>query len=349
MSISFLDFIHYFINNPALRITTILILGVILVNGWTDAPNAIATCVATGALEMEKAIRMAALFNFAGILFMTTINAKVASTIYHIVDFGSHSQIALTALCAAMTAIIVWAAGAWYFGIPTSESHALIAGLSGASIAIYGGTGGIHGTEWIKVLYGLLFSLVLGVGLGICMGKLVSKTKQGHNYGKAQIASAAAMAFMHGAQDGQKFMGVFMLGIFLAKGQTEVTNFKIPFWMMLLCSITMFLGTAIGGRRIIQTVGVEMVELKSPQGFAADMAGVVCLFLSTVIGIPVSTTHVKTTAIMGVGAASDISHINKKIVKEMILAWILTFPGCGLIGYLMAKFFMKIILYGILL
>lgn len=348
MSISFSAFLQQLISNPILRITVILILGVILVNGWTDAPNAIATCVATGALEMKSAIRMAALFNFAGILFMSIFNSKVATTIFHIVDFGNHPGIALTALCAAMTAIILWAAGAWYFGIPTSESHALVAGLSGASIAIYHGTGGIHGSEWIKVLYGLFFSVLLGAMLGFILGKIVYGKAKSKLFAKAQIASAAAMAFMHGAQDGQKFMGVFMLGVFLAKGKANVSNFEIPFWMMLLCSFLMFIGTAIGGKRIIQTVGIDMVPLEQSQGFAADMAGAISLLFSTLAGFPVSTTHVKTTAVMGVGAAGDRTGINIKIVQEMVLAWILTFPGCGLIGYLMAKFFMKIISCGIL-
>lgn len=134
-----------------------------------------------------------------------------------------------------------------------------------------------------------------------------------------------------------------MLGVFLAKGKTDVSNFEIPFWMMLLCSFVMFIGTSIGGKRIIQTVGMDMVPLEKPQGFAADMAGAISLLFSTLAGFPVSTTHVKTTAILGVGAAKDRSGINKKIVQEMVLAWLLTFPGCGLIGYLMAKFFMKII------
>lgn len=148
------------------------------------------------------------------------------------------------------------------------------------------------------------------------------------------------MAFMHGAQDGQKFMGVFMLGIFLAGGKDGVTSFQIPLWLMILCSMVMALGTSIGGYRIIKAVGMDMVKLEKYQGFAADMAGAVCLLLSSLTGIPVSTTHTKTTAIMGVGASRRLSAVNWGVVKEMVLTWVLTFPGCGIIGYLFAKLFL---------
>jgi PiT family inorganic phosphate transporter len=161
-------------------------------------------------------------------------------------------------------------------------------------------------------------------------------------FGKAQVAGGAAMAFMHGAQDGQKFMSVFLLGIFLANGQTEVKNFAIPIWLMVLCSVVMALGTSIGGYKIIKSVGLDMVHLDTYQGFAADLGAAGCLLLSTLTGIPVSTTHTKTTAIMGVGASRRLSAVNWKIVKEMSSAWILTFPGCGLLSFLTVKLFMLI-------
>lgn len=148
------------------------------------------------------------------------------------------------------------------------------------------------------------------------------------------------MAFMHGAQDGQKFMGVFLLGIFLAEGNAEVNEFSIPVWLMIVCSVVMALGTSIGGYRIIKSVGMDLVKLEKYQGFSADMAAAFCLLLSSLTSVPVSTTHTKTTAIMGVGAAKRISNVRWDIVKEMALAWVLTFPGCGLIGFGMAKLFM---------
>ena len=349
MTISLTDFLGQIGSNPALLITVILTLGVILVNGWTDAPNAIATCVSTRSMHPRAAIIMAAVFNFLGVLVMTMINATVAYTIYDMVDFGGNSHDALVALCAAMIAIVLWATVAWRFGIPTSESHALIAGLSGAAIALQGSFAGINGAEWVKVLYGLALSTGMGFGLGWVVAKLTAvifrpfdRAKTERFFKGAQIGGAAAMSFMHGAQDGQKFMAVFLLGIFLSAGQANVSNFEIPIWLMILCSLVMALGTSVGGYRIIKAVGMDMAKLKKYQGFSADLAATSCLLVSSLTGLPVSTTHTKTTAIMGVGAAKRVSSVNWSIVKEMFLAWGLTFPGCGIIGYLMALLFLNI-------
>ncbi len=154
-----------------------------------------------------------------------------------------------------------------------------------------------------------------------------------------QIFGASCMAFMHGAQDGQKFMGVFMLALFLNNAATKTADgsFRIEWWLIILCSLIMGIGTSVGGYRIIKAVGMDMVKLEKYQGFAADLAAASCLLLSSLTGIPVSTTHTKTTAIMGVGSARRLSSVNWGVVKDMVLAWVLTFPGCGLISYLMAK------------
>ena len=343
---NFGEFLAQTKDNPALLITVVLTLAVILVNGWTDAPNAIATAVSTKAIPPRPAITMAAIFNFLGILVMTAINKNVAQTIYNMVDFGDNAHQALVALCAAMVAIVLWAVAAWAFGIPTSESHALIAGLTGAAIAMHGGLGGVNGSEWLKVIYGLVLSTVLGFVLGYVVVKLIglifSKVDLRKTTGifqNAQIGGAAAMAFMHGAQDGQKFMGVFLLGIALNNGDTNAGMFEIPFWLIVICSLVMGLGTSIGGYKIIKAVGMDMVKLETYQGFAADLAGAGCLLVSSLTGMPVSTTHTKTTAIMGVGAAKSIKRVDWSVVKEMVLTWILTFPGCGLIGFAMAKLF----------
>ena len=347
MTISFWGFITMLMENPPLVIVSLLTTGVILVNGWTDAPNAIATCISTRSMAPRAAIVMAACFNFLGIVVMTSLNASVAMTIYNMVDFGGNTRDALTALCAALFAIVLWATAAWRFGIPTSESHALIAGLSGAAIAVHGNLSGISVSEWIKVLYGLFFSLLAGFGLGFITVRVIelicSRLDRGKTAGffrGAQIAGAASMAFMHGAQDGQKFMGVFLLGIFLSKGQGDVGNFDIPFWLMIFCSLVMAFGTSIGGMRIIKTVGMDMVHLEKYQGFAADLAAALCLLVTSLTGMPVSTTHTKTTSIMGVGAARRFSSLNWGVVKEMIIAWVLTFPGCGLVGFVMVKLFL---------
>ncbi len=345
---SFLEFFRQMLSSPMLTVSTLLTLGVILVNGWTDAPNAIATCVSTRAIGVRKAIIMAAVFNFLGVLVMTSVNASVAFTIYNMVDFGGDSQLALIALCAAMAAIVIWATAAWYFGIPTSESHALIAGVSGAAVAIQNSFSGINPKEWVKVIYGILLSTVLGFVLGFLSSKLTvllfrnrSRLKSERFFSGAQVAGGAAMAFMHGAQDGQKFMAIFLLGAAMANGQAT-TSFSVPIWLMVLCSAVMGLGTSIGGYRIIKSVGMDMVKLKPYQGFAADFSATLCLLLSSLTGIPVSTTHTKTTAIMGVGAARRMSNVNWSVVKELVLTWVFTFPGCGLLGFGMAKLFLLI-------
>ena len=152
-----------------------------------------------------------------------------------------------------------------------------------------------------------------------------------------QVAGGAAMAFVHGAQDGQKFMGVLLLGLFLTNGMEDTQGAVIPIWMMILCSAVMGVGTSIGGKKIIKSVGMDMVKLEKYQGFSADVAASVSILVSTLFGLPVSTTHVKTTAIMGVGAVKRKSSINFSVVKDMLLAWVLTFPGCGVIGFGMAK------------
>ncbi len=347
MTISFTEFLTQLFTTPSLLITVVLTLGVVLVNGGTDAPNAIATCVSTRALAPRYAILMAAAFNFLGVCVMTAVNATVAQTIFSMVNFSGDTHQALIALCAALISIVVWSVTAWASGIPTSESHALIAGISGAAIALHNGFGGINGAEWVKVLYGLLFSTVLGFSMGWLVTKAVEllfarvdRRKTIPFFKNAQIFGGAAMAFMHGAQDGQKFMGVFMLGILLTKGQMDVSNMQIPLWMMLLCSLVMSLGTSIGGYRIIKSVGMDMVRLESYQGFCADIAGAGCLLISSLTGVPVSTTHTKTTAIMGVGASRRISAVNWGVVKDMALSWVLVFPGCGLIGFGLTKLFL---------
>jgi len=349
MDVSFSGFLTGIISNPVLLITVVLTLGVIFVNGWTDAPNAIATCITTRCMGVRSAIMMSAVFNFLGVFIMTQINSSVASTISNMVDFGGNTRDALIALCAALFSIVVYSVAASYFGIPTSESHSLIAGITGAAIAIQNGIGGVNMDEWAKVLYGLVLSLALGFGSGWIICKLVSvicqamdRRKTNRFFKGAQIFGAAAMSFMHGAQDGQKFIGVLFLGLAFSNGQDSVTGISIPVWLMLLCSVIMGAGTSVGGEKIIKSVGMDMVKLEKYQGFSADLSAAFCLLYSSLFGIPVSTTHTKTAAIMGVGAVRRLSAINLGVVKDMVLTWIFTFPGCGLISFLMAKLFIAI-------
>ena len=336
--------------NPLLFVAVMLTLGVILVNGWTDAPNAIATCVVTRCMPPKVAILMAALFNFLGVFIMTKISNEVAVTITSMVNFGSNlGHTIIIVLCAAMLAIVAWAMLAWLFGIPTSESHALIAGLTGGAMALNGFKAIVWG-QWIKVIFGIIISVVLGFGLAWIICKLVificykiSRPKTEPFFKGAQIVGAAAMAFMHGAQDGQKFMGIILLCVFtLQGGGASTSSFEIPMWLMIVCSIVMASGTAMGGKKIIKSVGMDMVKLEKYQGFSADIASSLSLVFCSIFGLPVSTTHVKTTSIMGVGAVKRISAINFGVVKEMVMTWILTFPGCGLLAFMVTKLFLFI-------
>ncbi len=348
-SMSFPEFLSTVVSSPMLAITVLLTLGVIFVNGWTDAPNAIATCITTRCMSVRGAILMSAFFNFLGVYIMTMVNSSVVSTISNMVDFGNDTKASTIALCAALFSIVVYSVGASYFGIPTSESHSLIAGITGAAVAVQGGFGSVNPSEWIKVLYGLVISLGLGFASGWLVCKLVAwifakadRRRTNGFFKGAQIFGAAAMSFMHGAQDGQKFIGVLFLGLAFASGQTTAGAQPIPVWLMLLCSLVMAVGTSVGGEKIIKSVGMDMVKLEKYQGFSADLAAAFCLLLSSTFGIPVSTTHTKTTAIMGVGAVKRLSAINFGVVKEMILTWVFTFPGCGLIAFLMAKLFLAV-------
>ena len=281
----------------------------------------------------ELAIIMAAVCNFAGVMVMTMVNSTVAMTITNMVNFGGDNHRALIALCAALFAIVAWAVLAWYFGIPTSESHALIAGLSGAAIAMQGGIGAsmaVNGsrssTDWDFDGLGFVLGFFVCKLVSVLCGRFDRRRTDGFFKG-AQIGGAAAMAFMHGAQDGQKFLGVLLLGICLSGGNDNAAGIRLPVWMMLLCSLIMGTGTSIGGKKIIKSVGMDMVKLEKYQGFSADLAGALCLLLSSVFGIPVSTTHTKTTAVMGVGAVKRLSAVNFQVVREMMLTWVLTFPA----------------------
>src|SRR5690606_13849358 len=200
-------------------------------------------------------------FNFLGVFVMTMINKSVAMTISNMVDFGTDIRASSIALSGALASIVVWATAAWYFGIPTSESHALIAGLTGAAVAYYNSFQGVNGAEWIKVIFGLLLSTIGGFALGWGITKLIEtmfrhkdRRKTNKVFKNAQVGGAAAMAFMHGAQDGQKFIGVFLIGMALAKGQNVTGAMNIPIGLMLFCSAVMALGTSIGGYKIIKAV-----------------------------------------------------------------------------------------------
>ncbi len=312
----------------------LLILAAEFVNGWTDAPNAIATVVSTRVLSPSKAVIMAAVLNIVGALATGT---AVAATIGK--GIVSPEIIGLPVVAAAMLAIIVWSAIAWVYGIPTSESHELIAGLTGAGLAV-AGPDVLLWAGWQKVLIGLGISTFLGffLGSGVMTGlywllRRIRPSFIRRAFSRLQIISAAFMAFSHGSNDGQKFMGVFALTLMLGGFMTE---FTVPIWVMLLCGGVMALGTAIGGWRIIRTMGFKLTKLEPVHGFAAETSGGLSILIASAFGIPLSTTHCINSAIVGVGATKRLSAVRWGVAGNIVLTWVLTFPVCGVLGYIFA-------------
>ena len=321
--------------SPALLLTAGLAVAVLLVNGWTDAPNAIAGAVATGALPFRRAVVLAAVCNFLGVLCVTSVNASVAETIYSFARFGGGTRAAGLALCAAMLAVVLWATLAWRFGIPTSESHALVAGLSGAAVALEGDLSCIRWDCWGRVLLGMALSALAGFWAGRWALQGVDSVKLSrHTALLAQVPGTACVAFLHGAQDGQKFLGIFLLGLSLARGEEGGALPSIPLWLVALCAAGMALGTLMGGRRIIDRVGREMVALGPREGLAADLGNLVCLLGATWLGLPVSTTHTRTAALLGVGVAGG-GPVRWEVARGIALTWALTFPACMALGYVL--------------
>lgn len=344
--VTFSQFLDAVQANPFLALVIVLVMGTIFVNGATDAANAIAEPIGTRAIGVDAAIWMSVITNFLGLVGMTLFSTAVADTMSGMVDFGGDTHVALIALAAATVSIVTWSSLAWVFGIPTSESHALIAGLTGAAIAVHGGMSGVNMGEWVKVLYGLVLSTVLGFLAGWAIAKVIpyicrnaDRRSANEFFAKMQVWAAAGASAMHGAQDGQKFMSTAMLAIMLSQNMT-VEGAHFPFWLEVACALVMAIGTGIGGKPIIKKVGIDMVQLEQYQGFAAALSATGALLIATLTGLPVSTTHTSGSAMMGAGAAKDPRSVDWGVAKEMVMTWVCTFPGCGLIGFVLAKVFM---------
>jgi len=309
----------------------LLVLAAEFVNGWTDSPNAIATVVSTRVLSPSQAVFMAAILNIVGALATGT---AVAATIGK--GIVRPEIIGLPVVAAAMLAIVVWSTVCWFYGIPTSESHELIAGLTGAGLAA-AGPSVLLWEGWQKVLIGHGISSLLGFSLSMTMMAglywLFRRTRPSSirkAFSRLQILSAAFMAFSHGSNDGQKFMGVFALTLMLGG---VMTQFTVPVWVMLLCGTVMGLGTAVGGWRIIRTMGFKLTKLEPVNGFAAETSSGFAILLASFFGIPISTTHCINASIIGVGATRRFSAVRWGVAGNIIVAWIITFPVCGLLGY----------------
>jgi len=314
-------------------VVLLLVLGAEFVNGFTDAPNAIATVISTRVMRAHTAIAMATVLNVIGALSGTAVAATIGKGIV------KPEAIGLQTVGAAMVGIIFWSTLAWRYGLPTSESHALVSGLAGAGLAT-SGPSVLLWDGWSKVLIGIGFSTFLGFAGGLFLMGLIYQVffrslrhRVSRVFGRLQMLSSAFMAFSHGSNDAQKFMGVFVLALVL--GGT-FQDFRIPLWVILICAGTMGLGTAFGGWRIIRTMGVRITRLEPVHGFAAETASGLVITLASVFGVPLSTTHTINTAIMGVGASRRISAVRWGVGSEIVSAWVLTFPVCGMVAWLIA-------------
>ena len=314
-----------------LGIVLLLTLAAEFTNGLTDAPNAIATVVSTRVLPPATAVVMAAVLNIAGVLVTGTAVAATIGT-----GIISPEVISIYTVGAAVLTVVVWSTVTWRFGIPTSETHELVAGLAGAGLAA-AGPSVLLWEGWRKVLIGLGVSTVVGFAGGFLVMVIIHwsvrnlRRSTGNKlFGRLQILSAALMAFSHGSNDGQKFMGAFTLALVLAG---VLPQFQVPIWVVLLCGVTMGVGTAFGGWRIIRTMGFRITRLAPVNGFAAETTAGLSILASSSLGIPLSTTHIINTAIMGVGSTQRLSAVRWDVSRQIVLTWLITFPICAALGY----------------
>lgn len=319
---------------PVLVIVLLLILWAEFVNGWTDAANSIATVVSTRVLSPRTAVIMATTLNIVGTLSGTAVAETIGKGIVR------PESVTVATVASAMIAIITWSTIAWKYGLPTSESHALISGLAGSAIAA-GGLDSLQYSGWVKIGTGLFFSTFLGFTLAFIIFKIISIvcattgiSRVRRVFGKLQMVSAGLVAFGHGSNDGQKFMGVFALSLFLS-GVTH--EFTIPLWVILLCATMMGIGTSMGGWRIIKTMGTKLAHLEPQHGFAAESAAAISIEIASRFGIPLSTTHTISTSIIGVGSAEKFNKVRWNVAGSILSAWLLTFPVCGALAFIVTK------------
>jgi inorganic phosphate transporter, PiT family len=304
------------------------------INGFHDTANAIATSVSTRVLTPKVAVLMAAILNMVGALSGTAVAKTVGAGLVQAVSI---TQITIIA---ALTAAIIWDLITWYLGLPTSSSHAILSGVVGAAIAT-SGFSVIISKGVYKVLIGLFLSPLIGFALSIFLMyflmwlfKKSTPTLVSNLFGRLQIVSAAYMAFSHGSNDAQKTMGIITMALV---SYYHLPDFHVPIWVIMLCATAMAFGTAAGGWRIIKTLGVKLVQLRPIHGFAAETAAATVIEVASRIGLPLSTTHVISSTIMGVGASKRFSAVRWGIGKSIVLAWVLTLPACLILAWIICK------------
>jgi PiT family inorganic phosphate transporter len=317
--------------NVMLAVVIILALVFDFINGFHDTANSIATVVSTRVLSPKAALCMSAVLNFVGAL----VSVNVATTISSEIVKGTLEQYVIAA---ALLGAIIWNLATWILALPSSSSHALIGSLMGSAIVVTGRLDSIYWPNiWEKVIIPLFSSPLLGFVIGYFVMKFisiflvnVSQRKVNKVFSKLQILSAAFMAYSHGSNDAQKTMGIITLA--LVSGGVITQSAGVPVIVKLICALSMALGTSIGGWRIIKTVGMNMIKLHPVGGFAAETSSAIIIQIMTAIGAPVSTTHVISSAIMGVGASKRLSAVRWSVARDIVLTWFITIPVTMLLG-----------------
>jgi PiT family inorganic phosphate transporter len=306
-------------------------------NGWNDSANAIATVVSTRVLSPTKAVMLAALMNILG-AFMTTAVAKTIGK--GVVNPKDIEDVVSIIVSSALLSGFIWNFLMTRLGLPVSASHALIGSLMGAAMA-YGGIAILNPAGLKKIFLALLFSPIFGIGVGYFLMKSILKAfgrfspgAINKNFGKLQLISAGFMAFSHGSNDAQKVMGIITIALF---GSGYIGSLEVPFWVILTCGLAMGLGTAVGGWKVIKTLGVQMLKLQPVHGFAAETSAAVVIQGASLLGLPVSTTHVITSCIMGVGATKRLSAVRWGVARKIVMAWIFTLPACIFFAWVICK------------
>lgn len=324
---------------PDILIITVILLALAFdyINGFHDTANAIATSVSTRALTPRFAVWMAAALNFAGAMYSTGVAKTIGGDIVK-----SAKMVDQHVIMAAMIGAIFWNLLTWWFGIPSSSSHALIGGVIGA-VLVARGAEALKAQGLMKITASLVLSPILAMVVGfIIMTSLLwlfgrlAPSKVNHNFRRMQILSAAMMSFSHGSNDAQKAMGIMTLAL-LSAGM--IPSLEVPLWVKVSAALAMGLGTAAGGWRIIKTMGGKIFKLEPINGFAADLNSFCVIFGATLLHLPVSTTHVVSGSIMGVGVAKRINAVRWGVAQQMLVAWILTIPSTALVSALSYKFF----------
>ncbi len=317
--------------------TFIAVLGFEAVNGWTDAPNAVATVVSTRVLTPIVALAMAASLNLIGALSGTAVATTIGRDILDL-DQG----LTLDIVAAAALGVILWSTAAAYIGLPTSQSHGIVSGLGGAAVATVG-FDVLKWEGWRQVFFGVGAAVFFGFLGAFVLMLIILWLFQKMNpssvrrlFAPMQILSSAFMAFSHGTADGQKAIGVMALALAIYK-ETPASEFNVPLWVILLGATTLGASTMLGGYRIMRTLGMKVTKLETYQGFAAETAAATTLTITARFGIPLSTTHTIGSSIMGVGATKRLSAVRWGVAYNIVAAWILTFPAVFILSFLIAK------------